>query len=57
MKQKIFIHLRMNTIFSETMQDTETNLSQFILEDTENTKMVSSCQKTFWFIFYLQLKC
>ena len=57
MKQKIFIHLRMNTIFSETMQDTETNLSQFILEDTENTKMVSNCQKTFWFIFYLQLKC
>ena len=47
----------MNAIFSKTMDDTETNISHFILEDTENSKMVSNCQKTIWFIFYLQLKC
>ena len=44
MKQKILIYLCMNTIFSETMQNTETKLSQFILEDTENSNMVSNCQ-------------
>ena len=47
----------MNAIFSKTMQNTETNISQFILEDTEHSKMVSNCQKTILFIFYLQLKC
>ena len=47
----------MNAIFSKTMQDTKTNISQFNLEDAENSKMVSNCQKTIWFIFYLQLKC
>ena len=41
MKQKILIYL---AIFSETMQNTETKLSQFLLEDTENSNMVSNCQ-------------
>ena len=31
MKQKILIYLCMNAIFSKTMQDTETQISQFIL--------------------------
>ena len=30
MKQKIFIYLCMNAIFSKTMQDTETQILQFI---------------------------
>ena len=44
MKQKILIYLCMIAIFSETMQNTETKLSQFLLEDTENSNMVSNCQ-------------
>ena len=34
MKQKILIYLCMNAIFSETMQDSETKILQFILEGT-----------------------
>ena len=61
MKQRILIYLRINTIFSETMQNTETNISQFILEDMEHSKMVSNCQKTILFtiemlVYNLQLK-
>ena len=44
MKQKIFIYLCINAIFSETMQDTETKISQFIFEGTANSNMVSNCQ-------------
>ena len=44
MKQKILIYLCMNTIFSETMQNTETKLSQFMVEDTANSNMVSNYQ-------------
>ena len=36
MKQKILIYLCLNAIFSETMQDTETKILQFILEGTAN---------------------
>ena len=44
MKEKILIYLCMNAIFSETMQDTETKVLQYILECTENEKIVSNCQ-------------
>ena len=44
MKQKMLIYLCMNAIFSETMRDTETQTSQFILEGTANSNMVSNCQ-------------
>ena len=44
MKQKILIYLCMNAIFSKTMQDTETQISQFILVDAANSNMVSNCQ-------------
>ena len=44
MKQKILIYLCMNAIFSKTMQDTETKISQFIIEGTANSNMVSNCQ-------------
>ena len=44
MKQKILIHLCMNAIFSETMQDTETKILQFILEGMANENIVSDCQ-------------
>ena len=44
MKQKILIYLCMNAIFSETMQETETKISQFILEHTANSNKVSSFQ-------------
>ena len=47
----------MNAIFSKTMQDTETQISQFIVEGTTNSNMVSNCQENIWFMFYLQLKC
>ena len=47
----------MNAIFSETMQDTETKISQFILEGTTNSNMVSNCQYKIWIMFYLHLKC
>ena len=45
----------MNAIFSKTMQDTETQISQFIVEGTANPNMVSNCQYNIWFMFYLQL--
>ena len=44
MKQKILIYLSMNAIFSKTMQDTETKISQFIVEGTANSNMVSNFQ-------------
>ena len=44
MTQKILVYLCMNAIFSETMQDTETKISQFVFEGTANSKMVSNCQ-------------
>ena len=44
MKQKILIYLGMNAIFSETMEDSETKISQFIFEFTANSSMVSNCQ-------------
>ena len=44
MKQKILIYLCMNAFFSKTMQDTETKISQFIVEVTTNSNMVSNCQ-------------
>ena len=47
----------MNAIFSKTMQDTETQISQFILVGTANKNMVSNCQYNIWFMFYSQLKC
>ena len=47
----------MNAIFSKTMQDNEKITSQFILEGTANSNMVSNCQYNIWFMFYLQLKC
>ena len=55
MKQKILIYLCMNAIFSKTMQDTETQSSQFIVEGTANSNMVSNCQYNIWVMFYLQL--
>ena len=57
MKQKILIYLSMNAIFSKTMQDTETQISQFTLVGAANSNMVSNCQYNIWFMFYLQLKC
>ena len=56
MKKKKIIYLCMNAIFSKTMQDTETQISQFIVEGTANVKMVSNCQYNIWVIFYLHLK-
>ena len=44
MKQKILFYLCMNAIFSETMQDTETKILQFIVKGTANSNMVSNCQ-------------
>ena len=57
MKQKNLIYLCMNAIFSETMQDTETQISQFIIEGTANSNMVSNYQYNIWFMFYSQLNC
>ena len=57
MKQKILIYLCMNAIFSKTMQDTETQISQFIVERTAISNMVSNCQYNIWVMFYSQLKC
>ena len=51
------IYLCMNAIFSKTMQDIETKISQFILQGTANHNMVSNCIYNIWFMFYLQLKC
>ena len=47
----------MNAIFSRTMQDTETQISQFILVGALNSNEVSNCQYNIWFMFYSQLKC
>ena len=47
----------MNAIFSKTMQDTETQISQFIVERTAISNMVSNCQYIIWVMFYLHLKC
>ena len=57
MKEKILIYLCMNAIFSKTMQDTETQISQFIVEGTANSSMVSHCQYSIRGMFYSQLKC
>ena len=57
MKEKILIYLCMNAIFSKTMQGTETQISQFIVEGTANSNMVSNCQNNIWVMFYLHLKC
>ena len=56
MKKKKIIYLCMNAIFSKTMQDTETQISQFIVEGTANAKMVSNCQYNISVMFYLHLK-
>ena len=42
----------MNAIFSKTMQDTETQISQFIIEGTANSNMLSNCQYNIWVIFF-----
>ena len=57
MKQKILIHHCMNTIFSETMLDTETKISQFIVEGTENSNLVSNFKKKYLFhvLFTIEL--
>ena len=51
----------MNAIFSKTMQDSETQISQFIVEGTANSNIVSNCQyniwDNIWVMFYSQLKC
>ena len=57
MKQKILIYLCMNAIFSKTMQDTETQISQFMVEGKANSNMVSNCEYNIWNMFYSQLKC
>ena len=57
MKQKKMIYLCMNAIFSKAMQDTETQISQFVVEGTANPNMVSNCQYNIWDMFYSQLKC
>ena len=52
MTQKILIYLCMNAIFSKTIQDTETQISQFMAEGAANSNMVSNCQENIWFMFY-----
>ena len=47
----------MNAIFSKTIQDTATQISQFMVEGTANSNMVSNCKYNIWFMFYLQLIC
>ena len=44
MEQKILIYLCMNALFSKTMQDTENQILQFIVEGSANSNMVSNCQ-------------
>ena len=55
----------MNALFSKTMQDTETQISQFIVEGSANSNMVSNCQNQYlghvlftieMLVFILQLK-
>ena len=43
----------MNAIFSETMQDTETQILQFIVEGTANSNMVSNCQYNIYLVHVL----
>ena len=57
MKQKILIYVCMNAIVSKTMQNTETQISLFIVEGTANSNMVRICQYNIWFMSYSQLKC
>ena len=57
MMQKFLIYLCMNAIFSKTMQDTEMQISKFMVEGTANSNMVSNCQYIIWDMFYSQLKC
>ena len=57
MKEKILIYLCMNAIFSKTMKDTETQITQFIFGGTANSNMVSNCQYNILVMFYLHLKC
>ena len=57
MKEKILIYLCMNAIFSKNMKDNETQISQFIVEGTANSNMVSNCQYNILVMFYLHLKC
>ena len=57
MKEKILIYLCMNAIFSKTMKDIETQISQFIVEGTANSNMVRNCQYNILVMFYLHLKC
>ena len=57
MKEIILIYLCMNAIFSKTMKDIETQISQFIVEGTANSNMVSNCQYNILVMFYLHLKC
>ena len=47
----------MNAIFSKTMQDNETQISQFNVEGTANSNMVSNCQYNIRVMFYSHLKC
>ena len=47
----------MNAIFSKTMQDTETQISQFIVVGTAKSNIVSNCQYNIMVMFYSQLKC
>ena len=57
MKEKILIYLCMNAIFSKTMRDTETQITQIIVGGTANSNMVSNCQYNILVMFYLHLKC
>ena len=57
MKEKILIYLCMNAIFSKTMKDTETQITQFIVGGTANSNMVSNCQYNILVMFYSHLKC
>ena len=57
MKEKILIYLCMNAIFSKTMNDTETQITQFIVGGSANLTMVSNCQYNILVMFYLHLKC
>ena len=46
MKEKILIYLCMNAIFSKTMKDTETQITQFIVGGTANSNMTAIFSKT-----------
>ena len=59
MKEKILIYLCMNAIFSKTMQDTETQILQFIVEGTANLNMVQQLSNSIFaaLCLNLHLKC